>query len=135
METTIILGYIGSKALTNRLRRDCCRGCKADIDLHFRSAQLLVRMRGLNINALEQAEWNTFPETDMETQTGPYDDYSPSKGGYMGFHVSLGECTSSVHVAVLDSSFSPDHLCSSASKTASHLLRNLLHGRYRSFPE
>ena len=28
----------------------------------------------------------------METQKGPYKDYSPFKGGYMGFHVSLGEC-------------------------------------------
>ena len=29
----------------------------------------------------------------METQKGPYKDYSPLKGGYMSFHVSLGECT------------------------------------------
>ena len=29
----------------------------------------------------------------METQKGPYKDYSPSRMGlYMGFHVSLGEC-------------------------------------------
>ena len=29
----------------------------------------------------------------METQKGPYEDYSPSKSGlYGGFHVSLGEC-------------------------------------------
>ena len=35
----------------------------------------------------------TLPETNMETQKGPYKDYSPFKGGYMGFHVSLGECT------------------------------------------
>ena len=34
----------------------------------------------------------TLPETNMETQKGPYEDYSPSKRGYMGFHVTLGEC-------------------------------------------
>ena len=28
----------------------------------------------------------------METQKGPHKDYSPLKWGYMGFHVSLGEC-------------------------------------------
>ena len=29
----------------------------------------------------------------LKTQKGPYKDCSPSKkGGYMGFHVSLGEC-------------------------------------------
>ena len=29
----------------------------------------------------------------METPKRPYKDYSPFKGGgYMGFHVSLGEC-------------------------------------------
>ena len=29
----------------------------------------------------------------METQKEPYKDYSPSKGDYMGLHVSLGECS------------------------------------------
>ena len=33
----------------------------------------------------------TLPETNMETQKGAYKDYSLSKRGYMGFHVSLGE--------------------------------------------
>ena len=36
---------------------------------------------------------HTLPETNMEIQKGPYKDYSPLKRGYMGFHVSLGECT------------------------------------------
>ena len=35
----------------------------------------------------------TLPETNMETQKGPYKDYSPFEGG---LHVSLGECTVSV---------------------------------------
>ena len=29
----------------------------------------------------------------METQKGPYKDYSPFKGSFLGFHVSLGECS------------------------------------------
>ena len=33
----------------------------------------------------------SLPESNMETQKGLYKDYSP-KGGYMGFHVSFGEC-------------------------------------------
>ena len=38
---------------------------------------------------------HTLPETNMETPKWPYIDYSPFKrGGYMGFHVSLGECIS-----------------------------------------
>ena len=48
----------------------------------------------------------TLPETNMETQKGPYKDYSPSKeggggggGGYMGFHVSLGECINSASLS------------------------------------
>ena len=34
----------------------------------------------------------TLLVTNMETQKGPYKDYSPFKGGLYGFHVSLGEC-------------------------------------------
>ena len=30
----------------------------------------------------------------METQKDAYKDYCPFKEGYLGFHVSLGECTS-----------------------------------------
>ena len=38
--------------------------------------------------------WATLAETNMETQKGPYKDYSPfKKAGYIGFHVSLGECS------------------------------------------
>ena len=36
---------------------------------------------------------NTLPETNMETRKGPIKTTVPLKGGYMGFHVSLGECT------------------------------------------
>ena len=35
---------------------------------------------------------DTLLETSMEAQKGPYQDYSPSKRVYMGFHVSLGGC-------------------------------------------
>ena len=35
---------------------------------------------------------HTLPETDMEIQKGPMKTTVPLKGGYMGFHVSLGEC-------------------------------------------
>ena len=48
---------------------------------------------GLYIGIMEKKMETTLPETNMETQKGPYEDYSPSKRGYMSFHVSLGECT------------------------------------------
>ena len=35
----------------------------------------------------------TLPETNMKTQKGPKKTTVLLKGGYMGFHVSLGECT------------------------------------------
>ena len=35
----------------------------------------------------------TLPETNMETQAGPMKTTVPLKWGYMGFHVSFGECT------------------------------------------
>ena len=37
---------------------------------------------------------STLPETNMETQKGPIKATVPLKRAYMGFHVSLGECTS-----------------------------------------
>ena len=51
----------------------------------FRVQCLQVPSKGIYVSP-------TLPETNMETQEGPYKDYSPLKGGYMGFHVSLGEC-------------------------------------------
>ena len=46
----------------------------------------------------------------METQKGPYKDYSP--GGYMGFHVSLGECITGwgVHLSCEIGSWNPQGL-------------------------
>ena len=38
------------------------------------------------------AQQTTLLETNVETQKGPYRDYSPSKRDYMGSHVNLGEC-------------------------------------------
>ena len=36
---------------------------------------------------------NTLPETNMETQKGPLKSTVLLQGDYMGFHVSLGECS------------------------------------------
>ena len=50
-------------------------------------------MEGSKLAPIEGA--TTLPETNLETQKGPYKDYSPSKRGLYGFHVSLGECNAS----------------------------------------
>ena len=39
-----------------------------------------------------QSSGRTLPKTNMETPKWPCKDYSPFKGGYIGFHVGLGEC-------------------------------------------
>ena len=50
--------------------------------------------RGLGLEGLwTSISWITLPETNMETQKGPLKTTGLLKGGYMGFHVSLGECT------------------------------------------
>ena len=41
---------------------------------------------------LKHKQRNTLLETNMETQQGPYKDYSPSKRGLYGLHASLWEC-------------------------------------------
>ena len=49
-------------------------------------------MWGLGLGLVEEGRGHsdlhgttTLPETNMETQKGPYKDYSPSKGGLYGF--------------------------------------------------
>ena len=45
--------------------------------------RILARTAGLGFR--EKTAHSTLPETNMETQKGPYKDYSPFKGGLYGF--------------------------------------------------
>ena len=44
-----------------------------------------MQLHGPRYTCLEDTGCYTLPETNMETQKGPYKDYSPFKGGLYGF--------------------------------------------------